>query len=385
MQDSEAPAEDDNSRVLRSGSTHDRVPPPPPPSSLPHDNKGNILTNQELTMATNTIKLLPTTASVRAFAGNEPDYSARDFILQCEDVMNNSFVSEPGDKISFIRSRLKPGSEASAVMFTSTFMEPQQTKDYAQFRSHFLESFGEDVRHSLVKGVNVAVTKLISAVESKELLAGQVDAYRLSTDMGVYLKAGGWTEGENMSLSNVLKFFEFFVYMAVIKGQFRKGSLSLAYGPTDKLHDFMLKIKTKMEEKDGAPVPAVASVDQKAANVSASSSVVAATTEKPKRHCSYCQRDGHTVDYCLKRQRDRKATREKGGSPMSGKSASQKTPAASKSRAAGYHTGKFCFVHGAGRHTTEECFSVLQLKKERAGKFVKGSGEAERPPKTDPG
>lgn len=147
----------------------------------------------------------------------------------------------------------------------------------------------------------------------------------------------------------------------------------------------MLKIKTKMEEKDGAPVPAVASVDQKAANVSASSSVVAATTEKPKRHCSYCQRDGRTVDYCLKRQRDRKATREKGGSPMSGKSASQKTPAASKSRAAGYHAGKFCFVHGAGRHTTEECFSVLQLKKERAGKFVKGSGEAERPPKTDPG
>ncbi|XP_050709920.1 uncharacterized protein LOC126994675 [Eriocheir sinensis] len=287
------------------------------------------------------------------------------------------FVSEPGDKISFIRSRLKPGTEPSALVYTSAFMEPQHTKDYAQVRSHFLKSFGEGVRHSLVQGVNV--TKLISAVESKGLLAGQVDAYWLSTDMGVYLKAGGWTEGGNMSLSNVLKFFEFFVYMAAIKGQFGKGSLS----PADKLHDFMLKIKTKMEEKDGAP--AVASVDQKATNVSASSSVVAATTEKPKRHCSYCRRDGHTVDCCLKHQRDRKATREKGGSPMSGKSASQKTPAATKSPPAGYHTGKFCFVHGAGGHTTEECFSVLQLKKERAGKFVKGSGEAERPPKTDPG
>ncbi|XP_050719480.1 uncharacterized protein LOC127000102 [Eriocheir sinensis] len=201
VQDSEATAEDDNSRILRSGSTHDRVPPPPP-SSLPHDNEGNILTNQESTMATNSIKLLPTTASVRVFADNEPDYSARDFILQCEDVMNNSFVSEPGDKISFIRSRLKPGTEASALSYTSAFVEPQQTKDYAQFRSHFLESFGEDVRHSLVKGVNVAVTKLISAVESKGLFAGQVDAYRLSTDLGSYLRAGGWTEGENMSLSN---------------------------------------------------------------------------------------------------------------------------------------------------------------------------------------
>ncbi len=89
-------------------------------------------------------------------------------------------------------------------------MEPQQTKDYDQSRSRFLELFGENVKHSLIKGVNIAVTSLISTVESKGLFAGQVDAYRLSTDLGSYLRAGGWMDRENMSLPNVIKFLEFF-------------------------------------------------------------------------------------------------------------------------------------------------------------------------------
>ncbi len=93
---------DDNIRYWRSGSTHPRVDtnPSPNPSSPPAYNK------QESTakMATSTIKLLPTSVSVRAFSGTDADYSARNFIRQCEDVMTNSFVTDDGDKIAFVRS-----------------------------------------------------------------------------------------------------------------------------------------------------------------------------------------------------------------------------------------------------------------------------------------
>ncbi len=99
---------DDNTRYLRSGSTHSRVSvnSSPNPSSPPASN------NQESTakMATNNIKLLPTSAAVRVFLGTDLDYSAQEFIRQCEDVMTNSFATDNGDKIAFLRSRIQPGS-----------------------------------------------------------------------------------------------------------------------------------------------------------------------------------------------------------------------------------------------------------------------------------
>ncbi len=99
---------DDDLRSLRSGTSHLRVNPPPPPFATPatptlHEHsQGNSMTTN-LSMASTAIKLLPTLAAVRLFSGNQSDYSARQFILQCEDVMNNSFVSDPGDMISFVR------------------------------------------------------------------------------------------------------------------------------------------------------------------------------------------------------------------------------------------------------------------------------------------
>lgn len=257
-----------------------------------------------------------------AFSGTEDDYTARDFILQCEDVMNYSFVSDPGDKISFVRSRLQPGSRASALMQASAFTVPQERRDYAAFRSHFLETFGDDVKHSLVKGVNLCVDTLRTNAGTKGLIQGQVDAYRLSTDLIKCLKEGGWTDGENMSLDNTLKFLEFLIYMIVLKDQYRKSSLSLEFGPDDKLHDFVLKLKTKIEEEEGAACPAVAGVRQENANSNASaSSVVASTTGKPKFKCSYCQRDGHTVYYCKMRRQMRKTKSAKGDTHKSGNAA----------------------------------------------------------------
>ncbi len=94
VDEKEGDVKDDDHRSPRSGASHLRVPPPPPPPAPPppappalHEQlQGNGLTTNP-TMASTTIKLLPTSAVVRLFSGNHSDYSARKFILQCEDVM----------------------------------------------------------------------------------------------------------------------------------------------------------------------------------------------------------------------------------------------------------------------------------------------------------
>ncbi len=75
-------------------------------------------------MATSTIKLLPTSASVRAFSGTDVDYSAREFIRQCEDVMTNSFVTDNGDEIAFVLSRLQQCQQKDADTVASASSVP---------------------------------------------------------------------------------------------------------------------------------------------------------------------------------------------------------------------------------------------------------------------
>lgn len=76
-----------------------------------------------------------------------------------------------------------PGAGAAALINRSAFTE---RKDYDAFRSLFLETFGEDGQHSLVKGVNFAV----DTVQTSGLFNRPVDAYRLSTDLISCFKQG---------------------------------------------------------------------------------------------------------------------------------------------------------------------------------------------------
>ena len=77
--------------------------------------------NNPTTPQTSTFKLLSTNASICEFSGAEPDYTAQEYIILCEDVMNNSDVKDEGDKISFVRSRLQPSSAASRMMQATCF------------------------------------------------------------------------------------------------------------------------------------------------------------------------------------------------------------------------------------------------------------------------
>ena len=117
-------SDSDDLRRLRSGSRHPRVPPPNivstpslvNPSSMSQNNPAPGSSGVSTIPAshhTNPIKVLPTVAEVRAFSGTDSEYSAGEYIAQCEDVMTNSYVTDSADKISFLRSRLQPGSRAA--------------------------------------------------------------------------------------------------------------------------------------------------------------------------------------------------------------------------------------------------------------------------------
>ncbi len=59
-----------------------------------------------------TIKVMPSGASVREFTYSDADYSARNFIELCENVMRNSGIHGPVDKIAPVSARVIQGSEA---------------------------------------------------------------------------------------------------------------------------------------------------------------------------------------------------------------------------------------------------------------------------------
>ena len=51
--------------------------------------------------------------SVREFSGNDPSFTAREYVELCEATMNQCSIVDEVDKIAFLRSRLRPGSVAS--------------------------------------------------------------------------------------------------------------------------------------------------------------------------------------------------------------------------------------------------------------------------------
>jgi len=417
-------------RKLRSGATHKRVSTPPPlpspsatndPSasmSLPNNpvttTAGGVPPSQSSQLFTSPIKVLPTTATVREFNGTDSDYTAREFINLCEDVMANAFITEESDKISFIRSKLQQGSRAALLMQASAFTKPLKEKDYKAFRSNFLQTFGDNVKHSLVKGVHLAVEKLLAGANSIDLYEAQVGANSFSEDMMKYLKDNNWADADNMPTSNVSKFLEFFAYMLLLKGKTRKGSQALSYEPKDELHEFVLKLRTRMDEKESEaymPTSVVAaSRVTSAKELDPTYAAVAASEKPPTLSCTYCHREGHSVSRCFARIREQKKALKKTGA-TSRSSTYSKRPihvdtSGVRKKQSGYATvarpqpsttrgavpGRpYCSVHDSTTHSTDDCFAVVKLRSDMAQKSrgVGGggaqSGEAARPRKNEPG
>ena len=117
-----------------------------------------------------------------------------------------------------------------------------------------------------------------------------------------------------MSKNNVGKFLEFLIYMIVEKSRNRRSSLSLKFQPTDELHNFILQLKTKMEEKEvdvrmaAMSASAVARVTaiQKQESASDQTYAPALMSKKSTYVCNYYNLEVYTSCRCYIRIKDRK-------------------------------------------------------------------------------
>ena len=403
-------------RRLRSGNTHLRVPPsltnPNASQSASMSNTntpgGSGSAPAPTTPSGNPIKFLPVVAGVRNYSGSDSEHSARDYVEQCEDVMRNSGVTADADKISFLRAHLQVGSPAAHAMRASAFTDPTENQDYEEFRTNFLESFGDDRKHGLVKGVSDAVNALLERAGALNIIQAKADANRLSSGLTRQLKDNGWVSGDSMPLKDTQKFLEFFFFMSFIKEKGRKTALPLEYKPTETLHNFSMKLKTKVEERGGdARFAAVTAQDHVA------TSGVAATQSAPKPHaeqatasyaavtsagkqslvCHYCQREGHTALKCYKRKKDKRQAAAVAGGQTSPELSPKQKPNLHKATGAApgesdKSSNAYCSLHERYGHSTDDCFSVVKLKAQWKQGGTSGrtqSGEAPRQGKTKPG
>ncbi len=86
--------------------------------------------------------------------------TARQFLDLCESVIINSSITENHDKISFIRSRLMPGSRALNLKQSSAFAAGDFGVNYDIFKKNFIKNFGGGNKPSIVRQVAHTVDTL---------------------------------------------------------------------------------------------------------------------------------------------------------------------------------------------------------------------------------
>ena len=226
-----------------------------------------------------------------------------------------------------------------------------------------------------------------------------------------------------MSKNNVGKFLEFLIYMIVEKSRNRRSSLSLKFQPTDELHNFVLQLKTKIEEEErdvcmsamSASIVANVAATQKQESASNQTYAAAMMNRKSTYVCNYCNLEDHTSSRCYTRIKDRRRELRKsqeaegwsteaeasrwlqprynGTVPLKKPTKTWHAPAPNKTNSHSAHGTPgdqrlFCILHNSASHSTEECFTVITLRKKRLDiqpnnnkgpGYNKPSGEAMRP------
>lgn len=448
----EKPAED--LLVLRSGNTYPRsgtpsplppsspnIPAPPPlPPALPKPTPALPTSRSMSTPGTNTgplgqstavgaqtlpqisgpIRVVPSDAGVREFTYEDDDYTARDFIELCENVMTHVGTTGDVDKIAFVRARVKQGSEASKNMRVSAIITPTESGDYETFKKHFLRVFGENVEYKLPKGVHLAVERILEGVNSMGITTAQRDAHKVSADLTRYLQNNKWGTNTDLSWKRFTQFLEFFTYMLLLQGKYRKGAQELKYAPGEILLDFADRLKAKKDEAQGessliAPVVEASRVTPGIAALSLEhTSSTGTAAPKLAVVCSHCRKTGHTEKRCYARKHELKKTQRQGGAGGGHGSGSPQQPSyPERKQSQGDFTRRppqrsyaksarpqsprergssganaYCIVHEAYGHPTADCYTLERVRKElRGNRRVGGSsssGEGARPKKYDP-
>ena len=365
------------------------------------------------------IKVMPSGASVREFSMTDSDYTAHDFIRLCENVMRNISITTDADKIAFVSARVKQGSEASKMMRISALVKPTENGDYTTFRKHFLQVFGENASHSLVKGVCLAAERTLEVANSKGLREAQIDAHRNSEDLIRCLKDNHWGTATNISWENATQFLEFFIYMLTTKEKFRNGAQEIEFSPGDELLQFVLKLEAKKNAAQGNTAliasARAAPYDPSgvaALNINPPSSADAAASKRDAV-CNFCKKVGHNENRCFARKREvRKSQNPSGASKTYAPSSQQSLGHHSKSqydssyrapprsytnttrtqspkRRVAQGGDSYCYLHETNSHSSADCFTLAKIRKDMqvtGSRRVNSmsSGEASRAKKYDP-
>ena len=342
-----------------------------------------------------TFKVLPTEASIRPFAGGEEDYSAFQFMTICEDVMRNSDISRPADQISFVRSRIQPGSQAMSLMQGMALSTREIGQDFDKFKQNFLKVFSDGAASTLVKQANLLVDSVTKDLGAMDIWKATIPGETYSVEFIRVLRDAGWTTGNHMNLDNLQKFLGLVVYLLHVQGRARRVAESLPFNPADDMIDYIKTVQSKMKENahSATMTAAVAGVIQPStSNVDVNPTAHTGAVGKQRVVCSYCNKIGHVEKKCLRRRADlRKGTssahenvmegnlsvRPKPHSPSRG---GGNLPKSSPAKTAGQWT---CIIHGIGNHSSERCFTIRKIKEEheqnrRSTERVKTSGEGAR-------
>ena len=282
--------------------------------------------------------------------------------------MRNSSVTDPGDKIAFLRSNLQPGSLASTIMQASVFIVPINKNDYDDFVAKFYASFDDMGDSNIVLGVNHLVESISKHLASQSYFVAQVGARRFATDITRYLKEAGWGGDTSLTYDQLEKFNEFLAYMLFVEPTCRNASLSLTYKKDEDLFTFVKKIKSKLLEHKRTPASSAAvSAVLTRDGINPQSSSQTSTKGASSKFCHFCKRPGHAVAQCRRRgaKRDDKATaapKDTGTKPKTPPPAAPATPPRNPnpSPSAGAQR-RWCVVHHTASHNTDDCFLVSRL------------------------
>lgn len=104
----------------------------------------------------------------------------------------NSFVTEQGNEIAFIKLCLLLGFPAYKLMQAAVFIGPQHRNYYKTFVTNFLATSDQEGDTNIAKGTIHVVESIQTSVVTKELHEGQINANKISSDFVRYLKGAEW-------------------------------------------------------------------------------------------------------------------------------------------------------------------------------------------------
>ena len=374
-----------NNLATRSGNKY----PTLPASTMSNPTTStSTATNNSLTTTNAPIRVLPTSASVRQFSGQDADYSAYEFLSLCEDVMKGSNVVTDDDKMSFIRSRLVPGSRALSLMNSSAFHVDDIGKDYNKFKRNFLKIFGGGPKTSLVKQITHSVEKVKSYESTSNVWDGLAGASQLAKELVKSLEDSQWITGDSLSKERAKDIFELMYYMFQASGRTKRAALSLSFKPGDKVVDFITNLETKLMEHDHQTDP-LTSVAAPLMMPEEKQTYVAAAT-KELEICSYCKKPNHHESRCYRRLKEvqktappagdmNKSCRPKTSNPCNRHQnkdytdSARSTPPSRGSVHKG--SGHYCVVHGNCAHSTETCRNIAKLRSDMTHRGAMGNAK----------